>query len=231
MPINKPKRLSLVEQVTKEIETLIQQKYWKVGQKLPPEKSLMEQFDVSRNTLREAIRALVHVGLLTTKQGSGTIVTSASTFEAVLSEHIAQQNLLQVLEVRIALETEAAYLAAERRTKDDIHKMELYIEACQLAYDENDMERFLEADISFHQVIVEASDNSVLIDLYASLNDSLYYSIAQNISGFDTNKNEIEVHHQLFSAIEKQQAHKASDIVKDYLTRMKQQIITTTEER
>ena len=46
----------------------------------------MEQFDVSRNTLREAIRALVHVGLLTTKQGSGTVVTSASTFEAVLSK-------------------------------------------------------------------------------------------------------------------------------------------------
>src|SRR5699024_12086228 len=79
MSINKPKRLSLVEQVTKEIELLIQQKHWKVGQKIPPEKDLIEQFDVSRNTLREAIRAVVHVGLLTTKQGSGTVVTSAST--------------------------------------------------------------------------------------------------------------------------------------------------------
>ena len=231
MPVNKPKRLSLVEQVTSEIEVLIQQNHWKIGQKLPPEKDLMEQFDVSRNTLREAIRALVHVGLLTTKQGSGTVVTSASTFEAVLSEHIAQQSLLQILEVRIALETEAAYLAAERRTEDDIHKMETIVEACQEAYDTNNKERFLEADFALHQVIVEASDNSILIDLYASLNDSLYYSIAQNIIGFDTDKNEIGVHHPLFLAIKKQEAHKASRIVKDYLSTMKQQIIRTTEER
>ena len=231
MSINKPKRLSLVEQVTKEIELLIQQKHWKVGQKIPPEKDLIEQFDVSRNTLREAIRALVHVGLLTTKQGSGTVVTSASTFEAVLSEHIAQQSLLQILEVRIALEAEAAYLAAERRTNDDIHKMETFIDICQEAYDVNDMERFLEADLSLHQVIVEASNNSILIDLYASLNDSLYYSIAQNIIDIDPDKNEVEVHHQLFLAIKKQEAHEASRIVKDYLSTMKEQMIKTTEER
>jgi len=231
MSIKKPKRLSLVEQVTREIESLIQQKYWKVGQKLPPEKVLMEQFDVSRNTLREAIRALVYVGLLTTKQGSGTVVTSTSTFEAVLSEHIAQQSLLQIVEVRIALETEAAYLAAERRTNDDIHKMETYIDICQEAFDGNDMERFLEADFALHQAIVEASNNSILIDLYASLNDSLYYSIAQNVIDVGTDENEVEVHHQLFLAIEKQEAHKASRIVKEYLSTMKKQMIKTTEER
>src|SRR5699024_6289546 len=122
-----------------------------------------------------------HDKLLKTKQVNGTFVTTASTFEAVLSEHISQQSILQILEVRIALEAEAAYLAAERRTNDDIHRMETFIDICQEAYDVNDMERFLEADFSLHQVIVEASNNSILIDLYASLNDSLYYSIAQNI--------------------------------------------------
>src|SRR5699024_567847 len=122
MSINIPKRLSLVEQVTKEIELLIQQKHWKVGQKIPPEKDLIELVDGSRNRLREAMRAVVDVGLVTTKQRSGAVVTAASTFEAVLSEHIAQQSLLQILEVRIALEAEAAYLAAERRTNDDIHR-------------------------------------------------------------------------------------------------------------
>src|SRR5699024_12392779 len=101
MSIKKPKRLSLVEQVTREIESLIQQKHWKVGQKIPPEKDLIEQFDVSRNTLREAIRALVYVGLLTTKQVSGTVFISAITFEALLYEHNVHQSLLNIFESRI----------------------------------------------------------------------------------------------------------------------------------
>lgn len=133
MKIRKPKRLSLVEQVTKQIEDLIHQNYWQVGEKLPPEKELMEQFEVSRNTLREAIRALVHVGLLETKQGSGTIVVSSSVIGAVLTKHIEQRSLLHILEVRIALESEAASLAAERRTEDHLAKMERNLLACETA--------------------------------------------------------------------------------------------------
>lgn len=230
MSIEKPKRLSLVEQVTKQMEELIQRGYWKVGERLPAEKDLMNQFDVSRNTLREAIRALVHVGLLSTKQGSGTIVTSTSALDAVLTNHLKHQSLLQILEVRSALESEAAYLAAERRTDSDIRKMSEYITVCEQAFASNDVEGFLQADFGLHQVIVSASENSILIDLYASLNDSLYYSIEQNIYDLETNKNENHIHHQLFTAIQSQNADKASKIVKDYLSTMKKQIMKATEE-
>ncbi|OQV39628.1 FadR/GntR family transcriptional regulator, partial [Bacillus velezensis] len=64
MEISKTSRLSLVEQVVAQIESLIQSDKWPVGTRIPPELDLMKQFDVSRNTLREAIRALVHAGLL-----------------------------------------------------------------------------------------------------------------------------------------------------------------------
>lgn len=230
MSIEKPKRLSLVEQVTKQIEKLIQQGYWKVGERLPAEKELMQQFDVSRNTLREAIRALVHVGLLMTKQGSGTVVTSTSALDAVLTNHIKHQSLLQILEVRSALESEAAYLAAKRRTNADISKMSEHIKACERAFAKNDVENFLQADFQFHQTIVSASQNSILIDLYASLNDSLYYSIEQNIEDLERNKDENHIHYQLFIAIQLQNANKASQIVKDYLLTMKRQILKETEE-
>lgn len=224
MKIRKPKRLSLVEQATKQIEDLIQQGYWKVGEKIPSEIDLMEQFDISRNTLREALRALAHVGLLETKQGSGTIVTSMSMFGAVLSKHVEHRSLLQILEVRIALESEAAYLAAKRRTKSDIKQMEYYIDACQTAFIEGDLERFLEVDIAFHQVIVEASQNDLLVDLYATLSDSLHYSVESNLIDLYDNTKEQHIHNQLLTAIKEQQPETASDLVRTYLSDRKNQL-------
>lgn len=221
MKIRKPKRLSLVEQVTKQIEDLIHQNYWQVGEKLPPEKELMEQFEVSRNTLREAIRALVHVGLLETKQGSGTIVLSSSVIGAVLTKHIEQRSLLHILEVRIALESEAASLAAERRTEDHLAKMESNLRACEEAFKKNDLDAYLTADVNFHQAIVEASENGLLIDLYSTFSDSLYYSVEQNISDLQKNRDEQKIHEQLFHAIKEQQATKANDIVRSYLLKRK----------
>ncbi len=90
--ILKTNRKSLVEQVAEQIEQLIEQKHWKVGDKLPPEMELIEEFDVSRNTLREAVRALVHAGLLETKQGSGTMVRSTSALDAALKRHVKKIN-------------------------------------------------------------------------------------------------------------------------------------------
>lgn len=229
MNIKKPQRFSLVEQATKEIEALIQQGYWQVGEKIPPEKVLMEKFDISRNTLREALRALSHVGLLETRQGSGTVVTSSSMFGAVVTKHMEQSTLLQIIEVRTALESEAAYLAAQRRSQQEIDKMEHYINVCETAFTKGDLAMFLEADVALHQVIVEASHNSLLIDLYATLNDSLYYSIDRNIEDLNQHTKEQHIHHQLFIAIKKQQPEKASKFVKQYLSAMKKMLDETSE--
>ncbi len=228
MEMKKPQRISLVEQVTKEIEALVQRGYWQVGEKIPPEKELMEKFDISRNTLREALRALAHVGLLETRQGSGTFVTSSSMFGAVVTKHVEHSSLLQIIEVRLALESEAAYLAAQRRTKEEMAKMEHYINDCETAFHQNDLNMFLKADVALHQAIVEASHNSLLIDLYATLNDSLYYSIDRNIEDLNQNTKEQHIHHQLFLAIKNQQAEKASNLVKKYLSDMKKVLDETT---
>lgn len=121
--IQKINRLSLVEQVAEQMEQLIEQGQWKVGEKLPPEMELMDKFGVSRNTLREAIRALVHAGLLETKQGSGTLVRSTSVLGAALKRHVKKSTMMETLEVRFALEKQAAKMAAERRTEGDLAKL------------------------------------------------------------------------------------------------------------
>lgn len=221
MKINKPRRLSLVEQVTKEIEQLIQQGYWKVGDKIPSEKVLMEQFDVSRNTLREAVRALTHVGLLETKQGSGTIVISESMFDLVLAKQIEQNSIAQILEVRLAIEREAAFLAAERRTETELKEMQHLIYQCKQALENDDLNNFMEADIKFHQKVVQASQNNLFVDLYASLNDSLQFSIEQIMFYAEEKVEENNIHHELYQAIKNQESEQASKLVDIYITSWK----------
>lgn len=85
----------------------------------------------------------------------------------------------------------------------------------------NDLDAYLTADVNFHQAIVEASENSLLIDLYSTFSDSLYYSVEQNISDLQKNQDEQKIHEQLFHAIKEQQATKANDIVRSYLLKRK----------
>lgn len=107
-----------------QIENMIESGLWKVGEKIPAEPELMNKFDVSRNTLREAIQSLVHVGMLETRQGIGTIVKSNSNLGMALEKKIQKSDLLETLEVRLALEREAAQLAAERRDVEDLEQIE-----------------------------------------------------------------------------------------------------------
>lgn len=224
MQVNKPKRLSLVEQVTVEIELLIKQGFWNIGDKIPPEKELIKQFDVSRNTLREAIQALVHVGILETKQGSGTRVLSASALSAVLKKHVEKTSILQILEVRLALEREAAMLAAERRNIKEVIEMKRLIKVCEDASKKQDYDAFIDADVKLHKVIIEASKNSLLVELYSEIAKVLEYSIDKILSVNKLSKTEYIIHKDLVQAIEKQNVDIAGELVELYITEWKKSL-------
>lgn len=226
--LKKTSRVSLVEQVASQMEELIGDGHWAVGNKLPPEMQLMEEFDVSRNTLREAIRALVHAGLLETKQGSGTVVRSKSSLGVALHRHFEKSSLIETLEVRLALEREAAQLAAKRRSEADVRKLQEYIKQCQAAAEIKDLEAFISADISFHQMIVKAAKNQVLLDLYEHMTDAIYTSIHDIMLDSQFNYDN-EIHHELLEAIREQDIHGASTYVNEYIHAFKQRFTNITE--
>lgn len=228
--IHKTNRMSLVEQVASQIEQLIESGHWPVGEKIPPEMELMEKFDVSRNTLREAIRALVHAGLLETKQGSGTIVRSASSLGAALKRHVKKSALLETLDVRLALEKQAAQLAAEHRTKADLKKLETYIQQCRQAAEKNDRDQFIASDTHFHQAIVLASDNQLLIDLYRPMME-IIYSFVQDLMTMDAPfKYEDELHLELLATIRVRDKAAAAKYVEDYMEVLRNNVIQLMEE-
>ncbi|WP_139344877.1 FadR/GntR family transcriptional regulator [Oceanobacillus sojae] len=228
--ILKTNRKSLVEQVAEQIEQLIEQKHWKVGDKLPPEMELIEEFDVSRNTLREAVRALVHAGLLETKQGSGTMVRSTSALDAALKRHVKKSTMLETLEVRLALEKQAAQMAAERRTESDLIDLELCINNCKEASAKKDLEQFISSDIQFHKTVVAASNNQLLIDLYENMTEVLFSFVQDFMTIEPLFPFEQGIHLELFKAIQKQNKESAAAYVENDMEVLKESIIKIMKE-
>lgn len=228
--IQKINRLSLVEQVAEQMEQLIEQGQWKVGEKLPPEMELMDKFGVSRNTLREAIRALVHAGLLETKQGSGTLVRSTSVLGAALKRHVKKSTMMETLEVRFALEKQAAKMAAERRTEGDLAKLGSSVSETKVASEKEDIDQFITSDIEFHKAIVQASGNQLLIDLYEHMTDLLYSFVHDFLAMQPSFQLEQGLHLNLLDAIQKQDQASAAMYVENDMEVLKDYILKMTEE-
>ncbi|WJY27074.1 FadR/GntR family transcriptional regulator [Sporosarcina trichiuri] len=228
--VRKTHRKSLVEQVAEQMEQLIEQQHWTVGMKLPPEMELMAEFGVSRNTLREAIRALVHAGLLETKQGSGTLVRSSSTLGSALARRAKKSTMLETLEVREALEKQAAQLAAARRTETDLTNLEACIQSCRHASAHGDVEQFITSDLQFHKNIVLASGNPLLVDLYEHMTGILYAFIQDVLAMEPALQKSQKVHLELLEAIRKQDPESAACYAARDMKMLKEMILDAREE-
>ncbi|WP_030841306.1 FadR/GntR family transcriptional regulator [Streptomyces hygroscopicus] len=169
MPLTSPRRSALADQVISQLRAQITSGEWPVGSRIPTEPELVEQLGVARNTVREAVRALAHNGLLDIRQGSGTYVLATSELAGVMHRRFAGADPGHVIELRIALETTAAQLAAERRTEQDLRQLDAQLARRERAWVAGDPGAFVEADTTFHMAIVAASHNDVLAELYADL--------------------------------------------------------------
>ncbi|GLV73993.1 FadR/GntR family transcriptional regulator [Streptomyces hygroscopicus] len=169
MPLTSPRRSALADQVISQLRAQITSGEWPVGSRIPTEPELVEQLGVARNTVREAVRALAHNGLLDIRQGSGTYVLATSELAGVMHRRFAGADPGHVVELRIALETTAAQLAAERRTEQDLKQLDAQLARRERAWAAGDPGAFVEADTTLHMAVVAASHNDVLAELYADL--------------------------------------------------------------
>ncbi|NKZ73516.1 GntR family transcriptional regulator [Rhodococcus hoagii] len=99
-----------------------------MGERIPTEAELVEQLGVGRGTVREAVRALTYSGILEVRRGYGTFVRSDTETSDALQRRLLQSDHHEVFEVRRALEVEAALLAAQRRTEEDLEAIENALE-------------------------------------------------------------------------------------------------------
>ncbi|MFJ4655762.1 FadR/GntR family transcriptional regulator [Nocardia sp. NPDC088792] len=114
---------TLSQQIADELRNRIVTGEWAVGTKIPAEPVLMQTLGVSRSTVREALRSLVHTRMLEARAGDGTYVRSDSTLEFALRDRIAHADLREAVEIRAMLEQHTARLAAQRCTPADAGRL------------------------------------------------------------------------------------------------------------
>ncbi|MDX3093884.1 FCD domain-containing protein [Streptomyces sp. ME01-24h] len=173
MPLTSPRRSALADQVIAQLRAQITSSEWPVGSRIPTESQLVEQLGVARNTVREAVRALAHNGLLDIRQGSGTYVLATSELAGVMHRRFADSDPRHVAELRSALEASAAALAARRRTDRDLKQLDAALARRESAWESGSTEAFVDADAALHLSVVAASHNEVAVELYADLGEVL----------------------------------------------------------
>jgi DNA-binding FadR family transcriptional regulator len=171
-------RSSLVTQVIEQLQEQVGSGNWRVDERIPPENTLAESLGVGRNTVREAVRALCHTGLLECRQGDGTYVRATSELSGAMRRRLSSAELVETLEVRQGLEVTAARLAATRRTDADLALLAGALRAREDAWGSGEAAAFVDADMEFHMAVVAAAHNSVLSELYTDFSEALRASIA-----------------------------------------------------
>ncbi|MET9294293.1 FCD domain-containing protein [Streptomyces sp. NPDC003077] len=162
-----------MESATDEIRGHVLDGSWPVGSRIPSESALSEALGLSRATVREAVRSLVHAGLLETRQGDGTFVISVDDSAVALRRRLERAELTHVTQVRQGLDVVAARQAAKHRTDEQLAAIDSALARRGAALAAGDPDAFTAADADFHVLVAEASANPVLADIYRSLSTAL----------------------------------------------------------
>ncbi|MCU0773299.1 MAG: FadR family transcriptional regulator [Ideonella sp.] len=148
----------------------IRENRYPAGERLPSETAIVEEFGVSRTVVREAISKLQAAGLVETRHGIGTFVIGlgdAAPFRVSPEQLATLQDVISVLELRIAVETEAAALAAQRRDEDNLQRMRAALAAFAAAVEEG--RDAVGPDFQFHLEVARATHNERFADIVAAL--------------------------------------------------------------
>ena len=166
--------VKVFERVAAQIEKRILDGELRIGDRLPTERALAEQFHVSRTAVREAMKILAQKGLVDMRPGRGTIVVdgareamenSIGLLMKMKSGEVGSSD--DLVEVRAILETEIAALAAARATEIEIAAMREAIRVMDESLD--DADAFITADNSFHEALAQATQNALILTLLNSI--------------------------------------------------------------
>lgn len=170
------KKETAAERVARDMQTELLSGKWHVGDKYLCEHALCEQYGVSRTTVREAMRLLQAMGMITLQAGRGAFV--AAITETDMRQNAAQaifdgeEDYLELTELRIALEPAIASLAALRASEQEQWMLLGLLQVYEKAYEAADPLGMADANKKFHLALAQATHNRVYEKLYRQLSDA-----------------------------------------------------------
>jgi|GEM_PF-3323687 GntR family transcriptional repressor for pyruvate dehydrogenase complex len=158
--------------VIQSLQELIENGAYKPGSRLPSERALSERLKVCRNSVREAIRALEVIGVLESHHGEGNIIRCLPSDAIILPAGIgiSRENIIEILEARRAIESEAVKLACLRISQEQGEILRCYVEEMKIA---NCNAGGMAIDAGFHRKMTEFSGNKLLLSYLNSLMRSM----------------------------------------------------------
>jgi DNA-binding FadR family transcriptional regulator len=229
-PVGKPR---VAEEIVQQLRGLILRGDYAVGDKLPPERKLAEELGVNRASLREAIKSLEHMGLVKTRQGDGTrVLDFMQTAGLELISHLIPPSdsggtpnltvLGDVLDFRRWFGREAARMAAERATEEDIKTLESIADK---AGDPNvDVGELLKLDFEFYVALTHAGKNAVLRLLINTMRPAVL-NYAPFFAQFNAAPATVRKHHRdLIKSIREKDGEGASKTADGFLKKGSEQL-------
>ncbi len=217
----RPKRIS--DQVCDQLREMIYRGYLKPGERLISERELSLALGVSRPTVREAINKLVILGLIDQKQGQGNFVKQPDPKKQnPLAQAMDAENatLVELLEVRMGLECNAAAMAALRADDRDIEFLQNSLQEMKEDIASGGLGN--EADVSFHMAISYATRNPVQVHIMRNLYDYLFFGISKNLQGLYEDPRNIEriisQHTEIYEAIKSRDSGRAFSCMQRHIT-------------
>lgn len=213
--------MALTDDAIAKIKDMIVAGTLTAGDRLPPEKELGEQLGISRNSLREAVKALAFMGVLDVRHGGGTYVTSLQpnillTSLAFVTDMQDERSMREMFEIRRVLEVHAAREAARSATPEQL----LALRAELKTPDEiSTPDKYLEHGVAFHKILCDMAGNEYLTALVASLNARpLMERTSSGGVGKETAERSSRAHHEIVEAIANGEVDRAGELLDSHIS-------------
>lgn len=226
------KEKRLYHSVAEQIKGLINEGAYPPGSRLPGERELAEQFDVSRVTIREAEIALQALGYIRIKTGSGVYVLDSGEQG---NQELPNISAFELTEARLMFESEAAALAARHISDETLERLQVLIEKMSVA-NPHINEAALEADRQFHLAIAEASGNAVVkhvVDTLWKIRNDVpeLREVHTSICAVEDATDRHEEHARVLEALRKRDPSAARQAMQEHFTSLLKCMIDVTEEQ
>ncbi|MCA1024924.1 FadR family transcriptional regulator [Cytobacillus kochii] len=226
----KIERKKISAQVLEQLNEKIKSKEFPPNQPLPSENELAKLFGVSRPPVREALSVLSASGIIESRQGGRSYVKElhlVDMMDRLTLQYISLEEVFELLELRMIMETEAAALAANRRNSSDLEKIKNALKGLEETLTNPD-EVGLQADLDFHKYMIEATKNSFMVGVMDNIGDlyrkAVAFSLKKNL-GLQRKRESVYLEHEaIYKAIESQDEENARKAMKNHLQNVRKKL-------
>ena len=211
-------RTNLSKEVASLIVEMIRSNKYEPGSKLPNEMELSEMFNVSRTTIREAIKSLASNNIVEIVRGKGTFVAEKPGLvnDPLGVNFIRDKNvIISLFETRLLIEPKVAYLAAQRATAEDITKLEKLLISMEEVIASKENHR--DIDIEFHTNIAKATQNPIIERIIPIIIESITEGYFETVNVPGSAHKALQYHYKIFRAIKAKDPYGAEKAMKDHL--------------